>query len=623
MTSSTDRIAQKPTQQETPGAAETLFNAPVALLTTPTQDSAIRLYELGFNVIPIPYARKGGWPWKPFQYVRIHPSQLVRLFESRCNLAVMTGRTSDNLFVIDCETEESYRQQGDELRRAGIPLWSARSGGGGGHYYLRCAESEVANMPSGELHDVEVRGNRCYVLAPPSVHPTTGVLYQWDKREGNTPPQVSIQDIDWLPVKLATRAKKAARQMPAAFSELSSQTRDFILNGAIVGERNNRLFAAACDMAGNNYDDHTVRQVLLPVAIHCGLPDREARDTLRSAFSRPREPARKNQPSQEPKRWEKAAAWAEQQQWSGRTGQTDRAAFLACCERASLASNENNVFRASVREIAELARTTPKTASVALRRLQKAGFLEHKGTDITSHAKLWKLGKETNTAPERKTEKGVRNYYTNPTWLSSSVVITHSDAAEWRALGKTAAVVYQGLLGQVDPVMPALLAERLKLSRYQVQRALKKLQGYNLVRREKAGWVGVAVDGDWLDENVSAVAGTLGKGEARKQQHAEQRAKRAGDQLLRAQLVEEHRQAVRLEALSDEGTARHDTHGFLYCQNCGQSIFVFEGCFPPRVCDFCAENYGWKQSTIWRPDPPNPPLSEDRRRKKGRASSPT
>lgn len=613
--STQNKPAPKPTAvtQKT-SAAETLFNAPVARLTTPTQDAAIDLYELRFNVIPIPFAKKGGWPWKPFQYVRVHPDHLLKLFAGRCNLAIMTGRTSHNLFVIDCETPESYRLQGTELRRAGIPLWSVRTGGGGGHYYLRCVEGEVANVLPGELHDVEVRGQRCYVLAPPSVHPTTGAVYDWDQREGDLPPLVRITDIDWLPLKLATHAKRDAQRIPTAFPELSTSTRNFILNGTTEGERNNRLFAAACDMAGNDYDDYTVRQVLIPIALKCGLPENEVRDTLRSAFSQPRQPARQAPLlHQEPKPWEKALCWAAQHAWQGRTGQTDRAVFLACCERARRASNENGVFRASVREIAEIARITAKTASTALRRLHKATLLEYKGSDTTSQAKLWKLGQETTKG--HQTAQKVRDDYTNPPWLSSSVVITNSDAAERGALGKTAAVVYEGLLGQAGPIMPTPLAERLKLSRVQVQHALAKLKGYNLVRREKAGWVGIGVSSEWLDKNVAGPAGTLGRGEVRKQQHIEQRARRAGERILQVRIAESRaKEEVCLDELLGGEHAQRSTCGVLFCQNCGQSIFVFEGTRPPHVCAFCAQNYGWKKGTVWLPGAPKPPTREDRRK---------
>ena len=183
-------------------------------------------------------------------------------------------------------------------------------------------------------------------------------------------------------------------------------------------------------------------------------------------------------------------------------------------------------------------------------------------------------------------------------------------------MGKTAVVVYRGLMGCAEPITPTPLAERLKLSRHQVQRALGKLAGYKMARREKQGWVGIKVDDDWLDRNVAGPAGTLGKGEARKQEHIEERAKRAGEQLLRARLAEERRQGRSdyLEELLDKEPYQ-DSHSVVYCQNCGQGVFVFEGTLPPQVCTFCAENYGWKSSSIWLLSPPVQPLGEDKRRK--------
>lgn len=605
--SNTQKKAASQDAEKLPSAAETLFNAPVAFLTTPTQDTAITLYDMGLNVLPVPFAKKGGWPWKQFQYIRIHPKQILIAFRDRCNLAVMTGRTSGNLFVIDCETFETFQQQGEQLRRANIPIWSVRSSGtrGGGHYYLRCADGEVANIPPGEMKDVEVRGNRCYVLAPPSVHPDTGTVYQWDKRDGNQPPTVHIEDITWLPLKLATKAKKAAASPPAPFPQLSRTTQHFIINGAPEGERNNRLFAAACDMVGNNYDFHTTRHILTPVALTCGLPAKEIQNTLKSAFNKDREPARKNQSEVKSAPWQNALVWVETQAWTGRTGQTDRAVFLACVERARLASNEHGTFRASVREVAELARVNKETASKALKRLQEAKIIYYKGHDTTSGATLWSLGKETTNSPY--------NPYTNLTWSSNSVRVLRSDASEWRALGKTSSVVYEVLFGCEEPVMPKQLAERCILSSDQVQYALGKLSKYGLARREEKGWVAVRVNEQWLDENVAAVAGTLGKGEVRKARHIEERARRAGSEVLKARYFEERKAEEGTPVISEAPEKLEKSfHGVQYCQNCGQSIFVFDGMLPPNVCHFCAENYGWKQATIWLPNPPEEPTREKR-----------
>ena len=89
------------------------------------------LYLLGLNVLPVPYGKKGGWPWRMMQYTRLNPEDIYPLFGGECNLAVMTGRTSSNLFVIDCETKTTFASHEKQLRKAGIPIWAVRSGGAG------------------------------------------------------------------------------------------------------------------------------------------------------------------------------------------------------------------------------------------------------------------------------------------------------------------------------------------------------------------------------------------------------------------------------------------------------------------------------------------------------------
>lgn len=595
-------MVQKPQRKKPPSevAANSYTEAQLAFTTTPTQDNAIQLYEMGLNVFPIPFAQKGGWPWRQFQYIRLHPAQLLLAFEGRCNLAVMAGRTSNNLFVIDCETRDSFTFHGDQLADARIPIWSIKSGGekGGGHYYLFCKEGEVANIPPGELNYTEVRGSRCYVLTPPSVHPDTGVIYQWHKRDGDAPPTVSIHDIDWLPLKLVTKTKRALQE-PTALAELSQATLQFITAGAPEGQRNNALFAAACDMVGNNYDYYTTSQVLTPIARSCGLPNNEIRDTLRSAFSQPRTPTRRTTNPKQPQ-WQAAINFIQQHEWKGRTGQTDRAVLTACAERARLGGNEHGVFRASTRELAELARLSKNTISPSLKRLQKAGFLSFSGHDKTSSANLWRFS-----------EKVLRNWYTDKPWISNSVPKSQkTDVAEQGALGKTASILWDKMLSAGKPMKVAQMVAAFKLSDHQVYRALKKLSGFGLVERRRGGlWVAVAVDEDWLAEHVAAPTGTLGKGEIRRAQHIQERALRAGEEVLKVRWHE----LKASEPFRKLATGDAEAASILYCQNCGQGLFLFVGAVPPQVCRFCADNYGWKRGTIWLPTPPETPTREKRK----------
>lgn len=371
--------------------AEQILSAPTLQLSY-IQETAMNLYTLGFNVFPVPYGKKAGWPWRMLQYTRLNPEDIYPLFRDRCNLAVMTGRTSGNLFVVDCETKATFEAHLQMLKEAHIPIFAVRSGGGrgGGHLYLRCSDGEVKGVKAGERKDYEVRGNRCYVLAPPSLHPTSRQLYQWYERETPEPPTISLEQINFLALTLTKNSPKEPI-IPQVFSELSSLTRDFITSGAPEGERNNRLFTAACDLAGNDYDHHTAIQLLLPPALKSGTPKREAHDTIHSAYSKPRSPAKPTVRKQkQPKAYEKATFWAQEQIWQGREGQTDKAVFLACCHRATTA-NEKGVFRASCREIAELARVARQTASKSLKRLVSAKALVFAGKNSTSAANLYRF----------------------------------------------------------------------------------------------------------------------------------------------------------------------------------------------------------------------------------------
>jgi len=77
----------------------------------------------------------------------------------------------------------------------------------------------------------------------------------------------------------------------ATHCALSRRTREFLNQGAPVGQRNYRLFIAACDFAGVGFSEEQAAAELVPVAAGVGIPDREAHATIRSAYNKPRSPA--------------------------------------------------------------------------------------------------------------------------------------------------------------------------------------------------------------------------------------------------------------------------------------------------------------------------------------------
>jgi hypothetical protein len=519
------------------------------------------------------------------QYTRLNPEDIIPLCRDRCNLAVMTGRTSGNLFVIDCETSRTLQYHEQLLRDAGIPIWAVHSNGKGkgGHLYLRCRDGEVENIKAGQRRDYEIRGNRCYVLVPPSLHPATNLLYQWHIRETPEPPEITLEQLHWLTLTLTHEKRTSA---PQPFGQLSNSTRDFLLNGANVGERNNRLFSAACDMAGNGYDQHTATQFLVPTARQCGLTEREIRDTITSAFSKERTPARPTAKlHQKPPHWQAAQLWAQQQEWRGKTGQTDKAVFLACCERAKTA-NDKRIFRASVREIATLARITRNTASIALQRLTEAKLLIFCGKDRDSGAHLYRLS----TVTQKQSAKNVHNRDTTASPVGGDSVpnvsknLFPSDVAERAALGKTGYALYVVMLGQCQPCKVAVLEALAHLSARQVYYALKRLLSHGLVVKVGTAYQAVAMSNEELDEQVARKVGVLGKGEERRREYQRQRATRAAERLYKARWGATY--------VSEQKTAQR----CVYCPNCGQ-IWAFPDLEPPLTCDFCGD------ATTWQPFP--------------------
>jgi hypothetical protein len=85
--------------------------------------------------------------------------------------------------------------------------------------------------------------------------------------------------------------------------------------------------------------------------------------------------------------------WAWSRPWPGRTGESDKRVFLALCHRARLDRRKH--FRASVREVAEIANLSKNTAERSLRRLIFGGLIQKVGTDGKSGANLYKFIEES------------------------------------------------------------------------------------------------------------------------------------------------------------------------------------------------------------------------------------
>lgn len=498
------------------------------------QSQALMLYDAGLNVFPQPYGRKGGYAWKRLQYTRLQrdngDASLMLVTAGECNLAVMCGRTSGNLFVLDCESEGAFNYHLAQLQQRQVPLWAAKTPRGG-HIYLRCTDGEVKNIEPGRMKDAELRGQNCYVLAPPSLHPS-GVVYEWIFQQGDAPPAVHAGLIDWLTEADGTPLKlEVERYGPSALpgtlsvlspaSALSRKTRDYIQNGHLIpeGTRNNRLFRAACDLQGNDYPQDEAIRILVPAATGSGLDMREIMATIASAYSQAREPAGRN--IWAPPRstlWQYALLWVANQLWSGAGKVSERTLLLAMVERARLSANERGVFRASIREIAVLGRMGTATVQRTLTRLTMGenAVLRKCGKDRMSGATLWQFGEHILNAGQSLANR-LRTLPQH--WLQYMRALFTSDATERGALGHNGMYLYQVMLSQEKPLMPSELAEAAGMTLNQVNYALKKMREMDLIERGESGWRAIVVDEDELAQR----APTQGKGEQRRERFALER----------------------------------------------------------------------------------------------------
>lgn len=532
---------------------------------TPTQQIARQLHEMGINVFPLLYGeKKPCYPWSRLQYSRLHPTHpifgLHNVFGGRCNIGVLAGRTSGNLFFLDLDSEPVFEHHIKMCKEKGIPLFSTKSSRGG-HLWFRAIEGEVFAMQSGQLAGGEVIGKyrgantNGYVLAPPSVHPT-GAIYEWYIRTTTEPPLVSISDIDWLkrdngsPICLEADDKTSRRKsILANFSPLSIQTQEYLKNGSQIpeGQRHIALFNASCDMAGNGIEEDATREVLESIAITSGLPEHEVDKVIHDAFKKEREPSRKgNSPLRV---WQKAHAYMYAQPWEGTVGMTDRAVFAALVERCKNSCNREGIFRASSRELAVLAKCDRKTVARSLKRLQKPEYtprlITYEGKDQISRASLWRFSdhvllkgkKAVNEQFLKDTDVflGMPPLVTTKESSSSGGIAGKSDVGERGALGKSGTLVYQVLATTSHPLTAKQIAEITGMSNKQVYGALGKdswLVKSGLAIRQDGGWVALPATPGQLDELISRPAGTLGKGEARKRRYDEETALFLGKYIL-------------------------------------------------------------------------------------------
>lgn len=184
---------------------------------------------------------KGSHGWKDATRDRAQVESWWAQYPS-ANIGIATGEIN-GLLVIDVDIKHDQGKYGDESLKdleselGELPqTWVAITGSGGLHYYFKYPVGHEISISASQLgKDLDIRANGGYVVAPPSVHPETGRVYEWEC--GSDPEETPLAE---LPEKWVERLEKK-KVTGEALGE--SQKRVFEIPETVsVGARNDTLF---------------------------------------------------------------------------------------------------------------------------------------------------------------------------------------------------------------------------------------------------------------------------------------------------------------------------------------------------------------------------------------------
>jgi hypothetical protein len=225
-------------------------------MTEPTiYRAALEYVRKGFSIIPCE-GKKAAVPWSPFQQRRTRMADVERWERAGLlhNIGVITGRVSNNLVVIDLDGDASVLALGAEFPEL-FKTYTVRSGSGhGAHLYFRCETMPRTTRGVGlSFGNIELRADGCYVIAPPSIHPTSGLPYVLSNRQ----PIRRLPNLDQLAawIEGLNRAKHPVSPAPAVRLPTESRAtrwalaalraESIIVSRAPAGARNATLNRAA------------------------------------------------------------------------------------------------------------------------------------------------------------------------------------------------------------------------------------------------------------------------------------------------------------------------------------------------------------------------------------------
>ena len=478
--------------------------------------AATELYDAGLHVFPVIFGSK--YPHGRHGFLnaaRLWRPSLPSLFADN-NISIRTGRLSQNLFVLDCDSPSRFDEVGKWLADRNIVAW-IRSSVRGGQYWLRCEEGEIKNKKDGDL---DVLGNGLYSLVPPSFHPS-GSQYRWVTKVGSLPQAVSVSQMQFLSLELKNAQSKSKEKKGAL--PLVADTVLIGRDASAYHSDSEAEYAACLSMIGAGYSDDVImtyfRMNEPPHYSKVGLQNFVIYILNEAHAYHDAQPTFKSSISNQSKQSGRFVECAQKTTWPGRGGNTDKCVYLALCERMRM--DQGDPFRASIRELAELANIDRTTTERSLKRLIANKLVVRDVVGKTDNSNCSGAGCYRLTSPSTDEVRTVfpTEDVGKPT-VRTSVSLSH-DIWTSKGLGKSCWLIWDTLM-RIGSSTQNEIASATGKSLRSIKPTFAKLVEYDLVIPTESGWMAKEVSRSELDI-IALSEGALGTGGARVAQHLAER----------------------------------------------------------------------------------------------------
>jgi hypothetical protein len=200
------------------------------------------------------------------------------------NVGIRTGP----IVVIDEDRAGALQELAATLGHELPRTRTARTGVGRHYYFTQPNGFRVRNTAGKLAPGIDTRGDGGYVVAPPSVHPS-GAAYEWEDESDPAPLPHWIADLlRPEPPTRSTLSPPAVNFGTTPYGQKALEDETQAVATAPEGTRNDRLNTAAFNLgqlvAGGELTVFDARQALEDAAHACGLPAREAEQTIKSGL---------------------------------------------------------------------------------------------------------------------------------------------------------------------------------------------------------------------------------------------------------------------------------------------------------------------------------------------------